>query len=110
MDKASDRLTVPRRLASLEPGTRLRLFHLQQGKRAATSGALIAVEGGGVRIATDDGVEASIVLATITHFYVPPGSRPARPTQADHASFVDRARRAIAGFRRPRSGAPRKAE
>jgi hypothetical protein len=102
MDKTADRLAVPKRLTSVEPGTRVRLFHMEMGMPVATSGTLVSVAGGEVHVAQNDGAEVKVLLATVTRFYVPPPVPPAvRPTAADMAGFVARARAAIVGLRRP---------
>lgn len=58
-------------LERLPPGARLRLFHLEDGERRATSGVLLGVSGGKLHLAPDAGGRIEVPLAAVTCFYAP---------------------------------------
>jgi hypothetical protein len=66
-----DPSAVPRELARVRAGTRLRLFYVEQGDRYAVSGTLRSVAAGRVTIAPDDGGELTVGVSTVNCFYVP---------------------------------------
>lgn len=75
----------PRRLPTLPPGTRVRLFWREGGEKKAVSGALVGVRDGRVRVAPDGDGEVVIAVADVTCMYLPrsdrgdrPGARPGR--------------------------------
>ena len=73
-------------LARLPPGTRVRLYHLTDGDRRATSGTLVSVRDGIVRVRPlTGGDEQMVELATIDDMTV---AEPTKQTLLPRFSFV----------------------
>lgn len=62
---------VPAGLAELSPGTRIRLFWIEQGDRYAATGTLVSAGPSVVRIASEEGGELSIPVSAVNCFYLP---------------------------------------
>jgi hypothetical protein len=74
MDAAEASAALPR----LRPGTRIRLFWIEQGDRYAATGTLRSVGPAEATLAADGGEELTVPVSAVTCFYLrkPPRARP----------------------------------